>query len=300
MRLSCKVPMIALASSLTLCLSAVPLVGCSSGNAPADNAAPAEEEVVEETEAKEEAVAEPVWVKKSETYTYASSTDDGENYSYTLAFELDDAGNTVKETMLENGEESSYYYNNDEYGWTLTVREENESEADMPKVTTEHDETGRVIHSTSDVSDRTFVYDAEGNCIQIEYHNTAYQYDEEGNRIEGSEHQTRTVANYDANGFITSRISDWGEPQQSEMTYEYGDDGRPTSCVVTVFALDADGNKQDEGHASEHITFTYDENGNVTRIESTSDFGITTTEYEYTLIEHPSVAATVESHLVSF
>ena len=311
MRLSCKVPMLVMAASLAICLGALPLVGCSSGSAPADDAAPAEEEVVEEkaepeeeaqaeAEPEEEAVDESVWVRTSETYTYVSSTDDSENYSYSIAYELDDAGNRVKETSLEDGEEYVYYYNNDEYGWMLTVREDNESEADMPKVTNEYDETGRLIHASSDESERTYTYDAEGNCIQRDYYSTAYQLDEEGNRVEGSEHQIHTVVNYSADGFITSRLSDWGLPQLYEMAYEYGDDGRPTSCVVTMYSLDEDGNKTDEGRVNSTITFTYDENGNVVKTESAGDFGTSTYEYEYKLIEHPSVAATVESHLVSF
>ena len=163
MRLSCKVPMLVMAASLAICLGALPLVGCSSGSAPADDAAPAEEEEAE-AEPEEEAVDESVWVRTSETYTYVSSTDDSENYSYSIAYELDDAGNRVKETSLEDGEEYVYYYNNDEYGWMLTVREDNESEADMPKVTNEYDETGRLIHASSDESERTYTYDAEGNC----------------------------------------------------------------------------------------------------------------------------------------
>lgn len=81
MCLSCKVPMLVMAASLALCLSALPLVGCSSGSAPADDAAPAEEEVVEveaepekeaqaEAEPEEEAVDESVWVITKETYTF--------------------------------------------------------------------------------------------------------------------------------------------------------------------------------------------------------------------------------------
>ena len=312
MRLSCKVPMLVMASSLALCLGALPLVGCSSGSAPADDAAPAEEEVVEEetepeeeaqaeAEPQEEAVDESVWVITKETYTFVSSTDDSLNYSYAMDFELDDAGNTVKETIQEDGEEYVYFHDNDEYGWLLAAREADEAEADVQKVTNEYDEAGRVMHAVGEGSERTFTYDADGNCIQRDYYSTAYQLDEEGNRVEGSEHQIHTVVNYSADGFMTSRLSDWGQPTLTEMTYEYGDDGRPTSCVVTSFQLDEDGNKTDDGYVSQTVTFTYDENGNVVKTEATEeDFGTTTYEYEYTLIEHPSVAVTVESHLRSF
>ena len=308
MRLSCKASRIVLAASLALCLGMVPLAGCGSSSAPADDAATAEEEVVEEESAEEEtvpeeeAVDESVWVKTSETYSYNPTTDEGGlSRSQTTTYTLDEAGNVIKETYSSEGSDDFVYdLVNDEYGWTLSMSSENNPDAEASEVNNEYDAAGRLVKSTSGESVTTHTYDADGNRIASDYVSVAYQMDEENNPIEETKHEIRSTLNYGSDGFITSRMIDWGSPQLSEMAYEYGDDGRPISCKVTISTLDDEGNKMDDHTQTQDVTFAYDENGNVACIETTTEYGVSTTDFEYTLIEHPSVAATVTSHLVEF
>lgn len=303
MRLSCKASSVVLATSLALCLGVLPLAACSSVSAPAEDAAPTEEAVEEEVEEEtepEEAVDESVWVKTTDRYTYVSSESEEDNISDVTTYTLDEAGNTIRESHATNDGEWVYNYVNDESGWSVSMTTEDESDPQETVFINECDDAGRVVRTVSGESETNITYDADGNCIKREYTSVAYQVDENYNRVEGTEHEIHSTVTFGADGFITSRLSDWGLPQLYEMAYEYGADGKPVSCAVTVFTLDEDGNRTDEGYVAENVTFSYDENGNVSRIESTADYGTSTTEYEYTLIEHPSLATTINSHLVSF
>ncbi len=305
MHASSRSLMVTVAVALALFVGAAPLAACSSGGQQADDTA--ETDVVEEEETAPEEEAEPeadesMWVKVSENYTDVPAGDDSGASASTAVttYTRDNAGNLMEELYSDpNYGDIVYQYQVDENGWTTSmITAEEGADAQLTNYTNEFDANGLLVHSESESGSRDMTYYPDGQVKTINFTSTAYQYDEAGNRVEGSEHDVTNVVTFGEDGFVVGRESSLGTKTVSEYAYERDGEGRPVSCVKTIYLVDDEGNKG-EVSSTANITFTYDENGNVAKIEIVSDYGTTTLEYEYELVKQPSAAARATEGLVS-
>lgn len=277
--------------ALTCALGLVPLTACSSSD---EAAAPAEEQAQDETaeepeaEPEDEAPAEEeaVWVMTGQTHH--SEFPGQEPNDMAIAFELDDAGNTVKEFF--DGDETMNEYQYDENGWLVSIGYGDN------KVTyeNEYDELGRLVSQVgSDGGETTYTYGENGNIASQTSKVIVTSYDENGEEIEGSERTQTNVCEYDENGYIKRRtIENDGNTHVIEYTYELDETGLPTSYTQ----LDYTANDDEAGKYESVYSLTFDENGNLTKVESSDESEVKiVTEFTYTLVEHPSLAASINA-----
>ena len=300
------VPLAALtATALTLSLA---LAGCSGKEEPASE--PAQEEAAQEEQAaepEEEAEAEvaeeepqtgSVWVANKRTsHSEWSNGDETTTSDSVYIYELDEHGNFLR-LMDDNGIAMTEYVC-DENGFATKIiykgaeNEEGEGEDIEYTITYEFDEEGRPTHrEMSDGSTKDYTYDAKGHLVKEESNTVAFTVDDNGEKEEGSEFTAHSVTEYDENGFITKTVYDYSngmDGSEETYTYELGDNGLPKSGTITR----VNGDSTDE----ESLVYEYDENGNITHLERTSEFSKSISDYEYVEIADPSICTRISAAL---
>lgn len=285
----------ALACVLGLGLCVVSLTACSSGadggsseetaTTDADTQDDATDQDADASETDVAPAPEPAWVLTKETSTY---TYDGDTSTYTITREIDEHGNRLRVSMDDGtgADPSVTAYEWDEDGFITGYTSGEESVT----VTAEKDDQGREVKSTySDGSVVETTYDENGAISKRVYTGTSQTMDGDGNWVDAGTY-VRTV-NYDGDGFVLSGTYDSDSySSQYEKSYERDADGRVTSVTTA------------EGPAGEEPTIRtvaveYDENGNIVRATETTEGYSMVNEYEYTLVNEPSLGASLESHL---
>ena len=288
-----KLPSLTTSLLLALALGIAPVAGCSSsgggGGAAGDEAGQAQE------------ADEAIWVVSKETNVYVSP--DGDKEEQVATYELDDAGNQVGITY-DDGTHLTITV--DEDGWQLSARYDNSEDISAtdeplpsePPQKLEKDDHGRVTKITSQDLVIEYAYDEKGNMTHRSTRSLAFTVNEEGKRVEGSEVDITSDMDFDENGFTTRVVSSNGAGTiVSEYAYEYGESGLPVTGVITTRHEDSDGNVVEGDESTTNMTFSYDENGNISELVRESDSGTSTSTFEYQLVEHPSPGARVGAHL---
>lgn len=237
----------------------------------------------EKNQKKTETVS--VWILKDES-TYK---EDGERYpqlSYT--YEYDENG-YLTERVADGGRDVFFYDKNGRL-----VKEESfaKKDAKEPYSYTEfaYDENGTLLtqiryrgNGDQEVG-YTYIYDDHGNLLEmtvlevpgqtVEYNRKTFQYDENGQLTQSVVEFLRgeLVLNaytfrYDAEGCMVERESNGG----AKTLYQYGANGNLTEVKEYDKAGELTGGQ----------TYYYDEKGNLTKKESTSESGLSRWEYQY-------------------
>lgn len=287
-----------LSTGLVATLALLPLAGCaSSGDAPQDAAPAAEEtaDAAETTETGETAEVTPVWV--ATTYKLSQEFSDGSTSEYSSTYELDEAGNMLKEVDTSDSEDDSerldYTYSYDEDGWLTKVEMGDETwDYELEK-----DVQGRVVTEKSEDFTKEYSYNEQGFVSETVSTSIAYTVDENGDKVEGSEEAMATKVTYDENGFTLARTRTFkGGKAEMVYAYEYGDDGLPVSYTATTKNYDSDGNEIADSETTVSGTFEYDEHGNIVKRVIEDDLGTSTYEYTYVEIKNPSQAVRIQGH----
>ncbi len=148
----------------------------------------------------------------------------------------------------------------------------------------------------------TYQYDDEGRIVERKASNGVidrYAYGSAGTIVEvtsisapsgdETDYEYHVVITYDELGFVQSMVSKEPEGESTtEYRYEYGEDGMPISCGVTI---------NDE--PSSIITFTYDQNDNIVHSEATSADGTVINNYTWEKVDEPTAFVQAESYLKS-
>ena len=280
----------ALSAGLAASLVLVPLAGCASSDGAAPEPAPAQEEA-DATE-QEDTAATPeeasVWVASS--YKLSQTDSDGKVTEYSSTYELDEAGNLVKETDSEGSEVT---YTLDEDGWATKI----ESGELTWTYELEKDDQGRLTVEKGEQSSIAYTYNDQGFVTETTATSAIFSVDEEGNRIEGSDDMATTKTTYDENGFPLLRAHVFSDGRlETSYAYEYGDDGLPTSVTIDNRNFDADGNEYEDTATTATASFEYDEHGNLVKEVLEDEYGTSTYEYGYVEVANPSIAARIQSH----
>lgn len=273
-------------------------------------AAPAEDEKTEQTEAKDEGktpqagteddetedqvgpaaaygLEGPIWVLASEKGTYTIGS--GEAKEYTATYTYDDHGNVVKYEGEGILEESTY----DNEGYVLTDAITYEDEATTNTYEYERDADGRVVKRTgSDGSVTTWEYHPSGRIMSVTTASQGTTLDERTGEETPVEYTTKSY--YDETGLATRTESNFGdgEDQLSGFEYELNDEGKPITCTRYTTS--------GEIQQTLTTTFTYDENGNVSHISMSSENTSEEIDMTWVKVEEPSLYATLRGHLFTY
>ena len=255
---------------LVLCFSMLLLAACSNASTPPVS------------------VNQAVWVVTEERVS--KEKDSKEEIDCIFKYSRDASGNVVSETEeYENGVTriSSEY---DQNGWLTRERYVNDlGRTDIKNYTNTYDEAGRLLTQKTDDVYIENAYDENGNLVK-----------ETCKQPRGDDEQDESITTrfYSATGLTERCIFEKGDVRYlQEYAYDYNDDGRPTSCVVTLFPVDEQGNKTGEGELESTAQYAYDENGNVSRFVFEQGGETMVTYYQYTRIDKPSLAAWVYARL---
>ncbi len=275
---------------LACALGVVPLAACSSSG---ETTAPAAEEQsqgeAEVASGEETQPDEAVWVMTSNK----SHVEDAgmDPLDYTVTYELDEAGNVVKDSF--DGGSSYTTYEHDENGWTVSCTSGDTTDT----YENEFDDRGRLVRQTTSASVTTYTYDENDNIVSQTIESMGFTTDEDS---EQAETQVSNVFEFDANGYPLRRVmvnSD-GSTLTREYAYELDDAGRPTSYTLRQYSTNPDGSIPEGADETVKIDITYDENGNIAKTELVGEDGRSeSSEYTYALVEHPSTAARIYAHL---
>ncbi|MBR3235245.1 MAG: hypothetical protein IKG11_06485 [Atopobiaceae bacterium] len=229
----------------------------------------------------------PVWVLSKQTITLGQA---GSESHIVATYELDEHGNTVKMTQQpDEGSEYLVEYQYDNDGFVTSSTEKSGENATTVTFTLEKDANGRVTKSTGDDgSTQTLTYNAEGNLV--------HQVQETLADIGGTE-PARLVSDvtYDDEGFMTGNKSETiGHQTESVRSYERDDAGKVTSATTTTTTIG-------EGGAAIDLVSSVelDDNGNVVRVvdQTNAESYTYIREFEYTLVENPSLGARIHAHI---
>lgn len=305
MRHNRSLPVWALALALGLTFGVLSLTACGSDKT--GEAAPAEEaskeaEATKEAEGEQangedqaESQDEAVWVVSRSVYSYHAAEMDAETE---FQYELDEQGNQTKVTHVTDQDADPYVATNafDEDGYVVKTAGSLEGEA-VQTYSLEKDEQGRLIKSTgSDGTVKELTYDNAGNIAKSVETGSIVGEDTEGNLTNYGTYSATTT--YDEAGHVVSILyENNGYYQLTEKAYEYNDAGQVVSVTTTTSSgSDAD-NLEADASGTTTATVEYDDNGNISRVVEEGELYTSATAYEYTLIEHPSLATRLNAHI---
>lgn len=261
-----------------LFLSLILLGGCGGSSSDATGAA--------------DAANGPIWVQTCYNYTRVN-TDGSYSSSTTHTLTIDEQGNTLSCEIsgYDFGWVNVIKYTVDEDGWTTMEAYPSLHRAVPTRYELEKDETGRVVKSTASNGRTTtyYTYNEAGNFATITEKSTYTAFDDNG---ENHEEPYTDVMTYDANGLVAKHEITLADGTETvTYTYEYDDAGRPISGTMTSTG-------GSDGSWTGTLSYEYDENGNLSRKFIQDNISTNTYEYTYTLVQNPSLATRLQSHLV--
>lgn len=168
--------------------------------------------------------------------------------------------------------------------------QEAENSQRVAAITHEFDKEGRLKRTTvEDQSTTEYEYDDEGRVRKQTNIITTPDFDENGNES-GTLTYTDTIE-YNEQGFPTRETRDWGDGSPTTVTYEYelGENGLPESGTRTE--------ESPLETTTAQLSFTYDENGNISHFEQVEDAASFAADYTWVLVEEPSEFVRMQSTL---
>ena len=281
-----------LSTTLVLSLVTAPLAGCKGSASP--DAAPSA------SAANAEANSDALWVKTSARVTYSKDVGT-ESSSSTETYQLDEAGNIVRQTFESGDEDFEQTFEHDENGWkTEEVYKTDAGTVENITYVNKYDSSGRLVKNEGNDIVEEDVYDREGNLKERSFTKFDYlQEEEKGSPLGANESTVFSKQIFNKDGTIASRFSTLRMPTVREYAYEYDSQNRPVSCVVTRYEATPEGIPlSPQGVEAEKISISYDSNGNVSRIETVGDQGTSVQEFTYTLVKNPSLAVRTNARLL--
>lgn len=296
-------PVWTLALALGLTVGVLALTACTGGDDKASGSEQAAEPttVVDKTvdDAADEAGGQPVddgsvWVVTKEvgSYQVADSSSQVE-----ITYELDEQGNAVKLTQTQGEGFEPYVATStfDEDGY-ITQTNDSLGAGMTLTYTLEKDEQGRLTKSTgSDGTTEEITYDDAGNIAKRVITGSSMGEDPDGNWTITGTYSSTTV--YDKNGHVSSVLNENGETcQLVKKTFTYNDAGQITSVKNEYFSGTDPDNLEPDASPAVAAKVEYDDNGNIARVTEEGEAYTYVTSYEYTKVEHPSLAVRLNSH----